>query len=114
MLRLFKSTTIFNKQWSDLGLDDDDQYRLEIEIMNNPNAGKIIRGTGGLRKVRFAIEGKGKSGSIRVLYVDFVIVETVYFIGAYAKSAQESLTDEEKTSLKNMVQQIKREGGKKR
>ena len=114
MLRLFKSTTVFDKQWTELGLDDDDQYKLELEIMNDPSLGKTIRGTGGLRKIRFALEGKGKSGGIRVLYIDIIVMETVYFISAYAKSQQESLTDEEKKSLKAVVEQIKKEGGKHR
>ena len=45
-----------------------------------------MQGTGGLRKMRFAFEGAGKSGSVRECYVDFVIHETVYLITVYPKN----------------------------
>jgi hypothetical protein len=52
-----------------MGLNDRDRRRLENEITDNPQIGAVMRGTGGLRKMRFSFEGKGKSGSSRVLYV---------------------------------------------
>ena len=56
-----------------MGLNDEDRRKLENEIANNPSIGKVIRGTGGLRKMRFALGGSGKSGGTRILYVDFVV-----------------------------------------
>ena len=50
-----------------------------------------MQGTGGLRKVRFALENRGKSGSVRVVYVDFVVYETIYLITAPLRQPQEFL-----------------------
>ena len=57
MTRTFIQTTEFSKCWDSLGLDDDDLRRLEYEIVTNPKAGPVIRGTGKLRKMRFSFEG---------------------------------------------------------
>ena len=48
---------------------DDDQYRLlQAVLMARPDAGDLIRGSGGVRKVRWAVEGRGKRGGLRVIY----------------------------------------------
>lgn len=53
-----------------------------------------MQGTGGLRKVRFALENRGKSGSVRVVYVDFVVYETIYLITAYTKNEKTILVNQ--------------------
>ncbi len=63
---------IFDKQWRAMGLDDNDLQALQIELLKDPQIGSVIQGTGKLRKMRFAFPNRGKSGSSRVLYVDFV------------------------------------------
>ncbi len=83
----------FDKMCAKIGLNDEDLKILQLEILSNPKAGAVIRGTGGLRKMRFALEGKGKSSSIRVLYVDFVIFEKVYLITTYPKSQKINLSE---------------------
>ena len=61
-----------------MGLGEDDLKRLEDELLANPEIGRMIEGTGGVRKMRFAFEHRGKSGSARVIYVDFEAVrETI-------------------------------------
>ena len=80
MTRTFIQTSEFVKNWQALGFTDNDLRRLELELLKKPNAGAVMQGTGGLRKMRFAFEGTGKSGSARVCYVDFVIHETIYLI----------------------------------
>jgi hypothetical protein len=67
----------------------------------------MIRGTGGVRKLRFAFENRGKSGSARVLYVDLVISDMVMLLTAYAKSAKNSLTNAEKNEIKALVSLLK-------
>jgi len=57
----------FDKMWKKIGLDDEDLKELQLELLSNTKSGEVIKGTGGLRKMRFAIENKGKSGSVRVL-----------------------------------------------
>ncbi len=97
---------IFDKQWRSMGLDDSDLQNLQVELLNNPQAGKVIRGTGKLRKMRFALPNRGKSGSVRVLYVDFVLAETIYLIFTYPKSEKDNLTDEECNSIKKLIDRL--------
>ena len=103
MTRTFIQTDEFVKQWEKLGLTDEDLRKLELEILKNPQAGPVIRGTGGLRKLRFAYENKGKSGSTRTCYVDYVIYETVYLITAYAKSEKDNLTESERNEIRKVI-----------
>ena len=67
-----------------------------------PAAGDIIRGSGGLRKIRWAVRGRGKSGGIRVVYYLVGEGET-YFPFAYAKNEQEDLDSRQLRVLRNLV-----------
>lgn len=103
MTRTFIQTNEFVKNWDRLGLDDNDLRRLELEILNNPKIGAVIQGTGKLRKMRFSFEKRGKSGSMRVCYVDFYIQETVYLITVYKKSDKVDLSQAERNEIKKMI-----------
>lgn len=70
-----------------------------------------MRGTGGLRKMRFAFEGRGKSSSARVLYVDFVVYERVYLVYTYPKGEKEDISYEERKIFKNLIDQARKELG---
>jgi len=109
--RMFYSTFEFDKQWERMGLNDEDRRRLENEILNNPKVGPVMSGTGGLRKMRFAFEGEGKSGSSRVLYVDFVVFERVYLIYAYPKGQKDNISQEERKIFKKIIDQARKELG---
>jgi hypothetical protein len=110
---MFFSTSEFDKQWERMGLGDEDLRRLQNEILNNRQIGAVMRGTGGLRKMRFAFEGRGKSGSARALYVDLVVLERVYLITAYPKNLKENITSEEREMFRKLIEQTKKElGGK--
>ena len=104
MTRTFIQTAEFSKCWDYLGLDGDDLRRREYEILPNPKAGPVIRGTGKLRKMRFAFDGRGKSRSARVCYVDFPDVGTVYLITIYEKKEKDNLTAAERSSIRKMIQ----------
>lgn len=106
MTRTFIQTREFIKNWEDLGLNDDDLRRQELLIMSDPQIGVVMRGTGKLRKLRFALENRGKSGSARVCYVDFLALETVYLITVYPKSVKENLTNAERNNIKKMIDQL--------
>ena len=69
----------------------------------NPKLGDIMQETGGVRKMRFAYEHRGKSGSIRVVYIDFELRERIYLLAAFAKSVQANLTKAERNNLKKLV-----------
>ncbi len=106
MTRTFIQTLEFTKNWNNLNLTDEDLRRLEQEILIHPKTGKVIKGTGKLRKMRFAFNNKGKSGSVRVCYVDFLMQETIYLITVYPKSEKENLSKEECNEIKKMIEQL--------
>ena len=91
-----------------MGLDDDDLQRLEKELLADPEKGDLMQGTGGLRKLRFAFEGRGKSGSGRVCYVDFVVRECIYLVTAYSKSEKDNLSKGERNSVAKILKAIER------
>lgn len=114
MTRTFIETTIFTKQWKELGFNEEDLRLLQNQIMENPKIGNVIPGTGRLRKMRFAFENRGKSGSTRVCYVDFAILETVYLMAVYQKNEKENLSKKECNDIKRIIEQIEQElGGEK-
>ena len=102
--RIFVELPSFIARWKSLGLTDDDLLRLEIDLLSDPKIGAVMQGTGGVRKVRFAFENRGKSGSIRVIYIDFEVYEKIFLLTAYAKADQSSLTKKERNAPKGLVE----------
>ena len=83
----------------------DEEYRLlQIQLINKPDFGKIIRGSGGLRKLRWSAGGHGKQGGIRVIYYWFVLQDTLLLLFAYSKNEQDELTPEQLKQLKKVVE----------
>ncbi len=83
------------------GFDD----MLEL-LSRRPKAGRVIQGTGGLRKLRFARPSRGKSGGTRVIYYYHNEDKPILLLLIYAKAAQENLTDAQKAHLKKHVDAI--------
>lgn len=108
MERTFIRLPPFEKAWKALGLGEDEYVALEEMLLLNPKAGAVIVGSGGVRKIRFALPGKGKSGSVRVIYVDIIVDETIYMIYAYPKSAKENLSKAEIAEFKKLVDYLKK------
>lgn len=104
MTRTFVELPSFRSAWKALGLTDSDLRRLQEELLVNPKVGAVMRETGGVRKMRFAFEDQGKSGSIRVIYVDFEIREKLYLLTAYPKNVKDNLTKSERNELKKLVE----------
>ena len=99
----FIETPIFTKQITDL-LEDSDYRQLQINLALNPEAGDIIKSSGGLRKIRWVAQGRGKRGGIRVVY--YLIEENeIYFLFAYPKNKQENLTVEQLKILRKVVKE---------
>lgn len=109
MKREFIETPSFTKRWYSLGFTDDDLAELQFFLLNNPDAGDMMVGTGGLRKIRYAFEGRGKSGSTRVCYVDFAAFEKNYLIQVFSKDEKANLSDAEKNQVKNAISVLKKE-----
>lgn len=107
MTRTFIMTNQFDKDWKRMGLNDDDLKSLQEELLLNPTKGDLIVETGGLRKLRIAFKGKGKSGSGRVCYVDFAIYDKIYLITAYPKNEKDNLSKSERNEIFKMIGQLK-------
>ena len=88
----FIEVPLFSKRWKEIGLGDAELMALQVLLLKDPASGPIIEGTGGIRKVRFAIENRGKSSGIRVCYTDFAEYEVIYLITAFEKSEKENLS----------------------
>ena len=70
----------------------DDEYRcLQLELLRNPDAGSVIRGSGGLRKIRWAARGRGKSGGYRVIYFVRRPQALIWMLTIYPKSETVSI-----------------------
>ena len=92
-------------------LDEIDLRELEIALIADPRAGRVMPRTGGLRKMRWAAKGKGKRGGARVIYLYLPRLETVYMILAYGKDTVEGLTEEQRAELKALANVLKRGEG---
>ena len=114
MTRTFIEVPLFTKRWKEIGLNDRELRALQIMLLKDPESGPIMEGTGGIRKVRFPLENRGKSGSVRVCYTDFAEYEVTYLITAFEKKEQENLSTEEKGVLKKLVKALKSEAAKNR
>ena len=77
--------------------------------MENLFAGDMIIGSGGAVKLRFALPGKGKSGGLRIIYIDVAHKEKVYLLLCYSKSDQDDLTNEQKQQLKPLIKTLRGE-----
>jgi len=101
-------TPIFTKQL--LSALSDDDYRLfQTVLLERPDAGKVIPGSGGLRKLRWAAEGRGKRGGLRVIYYWFM-QGTILLLFIYPKNVQEDLTPDQLKQLKKVVEEEYHEG----
>jgi mRNA-degrading endonuclease RelE of RelBE toxin-antitoxin system len=89
----------------------EDEYRLfQLSLAERPDAGKVIPGSGGLRKLRWSAEGRGKRGGLRVIYYWF-IQGRILLLFVYPKNVQGNLTDTQLKQLKKIVEE-KYHGGK--
>ena len=83
----------------------DDEYRLlQAHLVQKPDAGKIIPGSGGLRKLRWSGSGRGKRGGLRVIYYWFVSPEVIMMLFAYPKKEQDDLTPDQLKQLKKIIE----------
>lgn len=78
-------------RFRDVYLDDDDYAELQQYMMHNPEAGKIVRGSGGVRKLRWRREGAGKRGGLRVIYFLRHRPNEFWMLALYAKAKRENV-----------------------
>jgi hypothetical protein len=87
-------------------LDEDEYLGLQVYLLQHPESGKVVPGSGGVRKIRWAIRGKGKSGGIRVIYFWKATDEETWLLTIYGKSERESIPAH---ILKQIAKEIKNE-----
>lgn len=87
----FLTTRMFDADWAAAGLADSDLRTLQLLLGADPEAGDVMRGTGGLRKVRFARPGMGKSGGIRACYAYFPAYGVFYLYLVVRKNERANL-----------------------
>ncbi len=99
----------FTKAWEELGLDDErDLLALQLLLMAAPKKAPVIKGTGGLRKLRIAPEKwrRGKSGGARVCYVYFEEFHLVLLVLIYAKNEVDTLSNALKREIHKLIIEI--------
>jgi hypothetical protein len=101
----FVYTSQFKARWDSQRLTDEDLQALETMLMNRPEAGDVLSGTDGARKVRFAPPSRhtGKSGAFRIGYAYVKIDATIYVLAMLIKNRQPNFTDTEKASMKSAI-----------
>jgi hypothetical protein len=104
----FIETRIFTRRISGL-IADDDFAEFQAELAQNPGNGPVIEGTGGLRKVRWKLKGKGKSGGLRIIYLYVRVRNQIHLVFVFTKDESDDLTSGQKKQLKSIVDAIKRE-----
>lgn len=90
-------------------LNEEDRRAIEARLCDQPEAGAVIRGTGGFRKLRYALEGAGRGRGARVIYYWDEGCERVYMLLVYAKGMRESLTRAETNELSRLARELKKE-----
>jgi len=98
----------FQSLWKGERLTDEDLQRLEAEVMVDPTGPKVMRGTGGMRKIRFAppSRGRGKSGSMRVGYAQFPAHGRIYLVTLFLKKDEDNLSNAARNAIKSLLDRI--------
>jgi hypothetical protein len=78
-----------------------------IYLADHPEAGRVIPGAGGARKLRWAAKGKGKRGGARIIYLYLMIAARIYLLRCYAKNVRTDLTADEKKQLRQVAAHLK-------
>jgi hypothetical protein len=99
---LFVATSAFSAQRDDW-LSDEEYRALQNDLIEHPDAGDLIRGSGGIRKMRWAAKGKGKSGGVRVIYYWAKAPSHVYLLTLYGKSER---ADIDRATLKRIAAKL--------
>jgi len=99
----FIETSLFTSLIYDY-LSEDEYLDLQVYLLQHPDSGKIIRGSDGVRKIRWTSKGKGKSGGIRVIYYLKGSKEEIWLLTVYAKNEQETIPGH---ILKKIAEEIK-------
>jgi hypothetical protein len=99
---IFVETHVFTKRITSY-MGDEEYGRLQGFLADRPDAGRIIRGSGGIRKVRWAGSGRGKRGGLRVIYYWWIAKDRISMLLVYAKNEQDDLTADQLKQLRSQL-----------
>ena len=94
-------------------MSEEDRQAMEAAIAADPASAPLIRGTGGIRKLRWAGSGRGKRGGIRTIYFHHAGPGEIYLLTAFAKADREDLRPADRKALSRLIAAIKKEEKKK-
>jgi hypothetical protein len=93
-------------------MDEAERSSLVLFLAFNPESGDLISGTGGVRKLRWALEGRGKRGGARVIYYFHSERMPLFVITAYAKNVRDDISDADRNDMKRMTKLLAKYGTK--
>jgi hypothetical protein len=96
-------TSVFTRQIQKL-LIDDEYANLQANLVRRPDTGVVIPGSGGLRKLRWGLAGRGKRSGVRVIYYWAVKQDQLLMLLMYPKNVQDDLTPEQVRTLRRIVE----------
>lgn len=100
----FIETKAFSRRIDEL-LTADEYGLLQFHLSGRPDAGRVIPTSGGLRKLRWRVEGGGKRGGVRVIYYHLSATGQLFMLYAFGKSDREDLSRDELKALRKAVDQ---------
>jgi mRNA-degrading endonuclease RelE of RelBE toxin-antitoxin system len=101
---LIVETPVFTRQVT-AALDDETYRKLQLALVMNPERGVVVRGSGGLRKLRWGAEGRGKRGGVRIIYHYDPRRQIILMLFLFPKNEQDDLTPEQLRKLRAVVEQ---------
>jgi mRNA-degrading endonuclease RelE of RelBE toxin-antitoxin system len=107
---IFVETRVFSRQRRE-HLEEEQFRALQNHLLEKPDTGARIPGTGGLRKLRWSTEGRGKRGGVRIIYVVVETRKIILLLLLYPKNVQDDLSAEQKRVLRELVRaELEQEG----
>jgi len=102
---VFVETSLFSKLLTGY-LGDEEYRRLQNHLIAQPDAGAVMRGSGGVRKVRWRSGGKGKSGGVRVIYYWAKSAEQTFLLTIYGKGEKENLSAGDLKTIVKLLEEL--------
>jgi len=97
-------TSIFTRRVTEL-MSDEEYREFQSALVENPELGAIIQGSGGLRKVRWSVSGRGKRGGSRIIYYWATAKNQILMLFIYTKNERDDISSEQLKSLKQIMEQ---------
>ena len=96
-------TSVFTRRITEM-MSDEDYSEMQAALIARPDTGALMRGSGGIRKLRWAASGRGKRGGLRVIYYWAVSQDQILMLYVYPKNEMEDLTSDQLKILRQVVE----------